>query len=162
MRKSEDLAKLGQPPAGDAKKGLEPPPPKPFEKKQEVPSWHIPAGTDIKVKTTAGLSTRTANIGDRFPATVTQSISVEGEVVIPAGTEVSGLVFTTSDGTGLRRKVEMELRLVHLKLPGNRQADIRTLSIVADRAGATNYPVVIETGTELTFRLASEARIPKQ
>ena len=164
MRRSEDLDKLGKAPAGQAPVNSAPAVgTQPTRKPLDLPVWRIPAGASIKVKNAAGLSTRTAAIGDRFKTTVTQPVAVEGVTVIPAGAEAGGLVFATSDGGGLRRKVEMELRLVNVKLPGDRVVDIRTLSLLAARSTDTgNAPVVIEAGTEMTFQFASEARIPKQ
>ncbi|HEX6738239.1 MAG TPA: hypothetical protein VF310_08215 [Vicinamibacteria bacterium] len=52
----------------------------------------IPDGTEIQVRLEQPLSSRTARREDRVVATVAESVRADGRVVIPAGTEVRGVV----------------------------------------------------------------------
>lgn len=52
----------------------------------------IPAGTALAVELGQALSTETAAAGDAVSGTVTKAVSVDGRVVVPAGTVVSGTV----------------------------------------------------------------------
>jgi hypothetical protein len=66
--------------------------------KQEIPiamapkTIELPAGTPVALTLQTTLSTKTANVGDRFTAVVSAPVSREGEVLIPAGAEVEGRV----------------------------------------------------------------------
>ena len=52
----------------------------------------VPAGTPIALRLGTTLSTKTSNVGDRFSATITSPVRVEGDVAIPAGAQVAGHV----------------------------------------------------------------------
>ncbi|HLU24369.1 MAG TPA: hypothetical protein VKZ58_01500 [Longimicrobiales bacterium] len=54
---------------------------------------YIPAGTTMNVQLNQRLDTRTTRVGDRFTATVvTPLVTTSGQVVVPAGSVVSGVV----------------------------------------------------------------------
>ncbi|HVG17592.1 MAG TPA: peptidoglycan-binding protein [Blastocatellia bacterium] len=55
-------------------------------------SWTVPEDTIISVQMNGGLSSRNSHVGDKFTATVTIPIYVNGRAVIPAGTVVEGRV----------------------------------------------------------------------
>jgi peptidoglycan hydrolase-like protein with peptidoglycan-binding domain len=55
-------------------------------------SWTLPPDTVISVQMNATLSSRTARVGDKFTATVTIPVYVNGRTVIPAGTIVEGRI----------------------------------------------------------------------
>jgi hypothetical protein len=59
----------------------------------------VPAGTIITVQLGSSISTKTARAGDNFSASVAQPVSVNGEVVIPSGSNATGTV-TDSKGMG--------------------------------------------------------------
>ena len=56
------------------------------------PSWTLPPDTIINVQMNGTLSSRTARVGDKFTATVTVPVYVNGRTVIPAGSIVEGRV----------------------------------------------------------------------
>ncbi|HWP44262.1 MAG TPA: hypothetical protein VNO14_13545, partial [Blastocatellia bacterium] len=53
-------------------------------------SWTIPADTVISLRLDRSLSSKTSRVGDRFTATVTIPVHVNGVEVIPAGSVVEG------------------------------------------------------------------------
>jgi hypothetical protein len=61
----------------------EPPPPPPLV---------VPAGTSIVVRTGSTLDTKTANDGDTFTGSLARAVAVHGEVAIPSGAGVTGVV----------------------------------------------------------------------
>ena len=52
----------------------------------------LPVGTIITVRLNNAISTKTANRGDRFSATVANPVQVNGQTVIPAGSTAEGVV----------------------------------------------------------------------
>jgi len=52
----------------------------------------LPAGTIITVRVNNAISSKTANRGDRFTATVANPVQVNGQTVIPAGSTAEGVV----------------------------------------------------------------------
>src|SRR5881227_571882 len=54
--------------------------------------WTLPPDTVISVQMNGTLSSRTARVGDKFTATVTVPVYVNGRTVIPAGSIVEGRV----------------------------------------------------------------------
>jgi hypothetical protein len=59
----------------------------------------VPAGTVLAMSATTPLSSKTAKVGDPVAAQVTDSITVEGKVAIPAGSTVSGQVTKIVSGS---------------------------------------------------------------
>lgn len=57
-----------------------------------VASLSIPAGTSIDVTLNTGLTSKTANVGDAWTGSVTNSTVLDGRNAIPAGSVVSGTV----------------------------------------------------------------------
>lgn len=66
---------------------------KPAPSKPAAPATiTVPAGTAIALAMTTPLTTKTAIAGTQFTATVAEDVVVDGQVVIPAGAEVTGHV----------------------------------------------------------------------
>lgn len=55
-------------------------------------SWTVPAGTVLLMQMKSRLTSKTAQVGDTISATVTNGVSLEGHLVIPAGSVVEGRV----------------------------------------------------------------------
>ena len=60
-----------------------PPPPKPLV---------VPAGTMLTIRTNHALGSKTSQTGGVFTGSLMTAITVDGEVVLPAGSEVTGIV----------------------------------------------------------------------
>src|SRR5207245_11708875 len=77
-------------------------------------TFTLPAGTTLRVRLTATLSSRTTETGDRFTAEVTEPIFNKGEEVVPGGSMVEGRVsFVRPPG---RAKGVAEMRLTPEKI----------------------------------------------
>lgn len=99
-----------------------PPPPAP-------PRVHtINSGTPLSVWTTSSISTKTAKAGDRFTATLANSI-VDGDwVVAKKGATVEGTVIDSDPGGKVKGLASLSLKLDRLTL-----ADGRTVSLETSR-----------------------------
>lgn len=59
----------------------------------------VPAGTPLSIRLGATVSTETANAGDAVEGTVAKDVSVDGRVVIPAGSVVTGAIVREGEAT---------------------------------------------------------------
>jgi len=66
-------------------------------------SWTLPPDTVINVQMNGTLSSRTAHVGDKFTATVTVPVYVNGRTVIPAGSIVEGRVTQVTPAKRMNR-----------------------------------------------------------
>ncbi|MBI3669366.1 MAG: hypothetical protein HY237_06280 [Acidobacteria bacterium] len=55
-------------------------------------SWAVPAGTVLLMQMKSSLTSKTAHVGETISAMVSRGISLEGQLVIPAGSVVEGRV----------------------------------------------------------------------
>lgn len=66
-------------------------------------AWTLPSDTVISVQMNSTLSSRTARVGDKFIATVTVPVYVNGQTVIPAGTIIEGRVTQVTPAKRMNR-----------------------------------------------------------
>lgn len=66
-------------------------------------SWTLPQDTVISVQMNATLTSRTAHVGDKFTATVTIPVYVNGRTVIPAGSIIEGRVTQVTPAKRMNR-----------------------------------------------------------
>lgn len=107
-------------PAQQAAQTPPPPPPPP-------PPIVVPAGTSLVVRMGNTINTKTANVGDSFTGTLAHSLSVDGQVAIPAGAGVSGTV-------------------VDSKSPGKFKGE-GFLSVTLNSVDVRGVPTTIQTST---------------
>ena len=93
-----------------------PPPPK---------RMTIPSGTTISIRLVDELDSETAQPGQTFKATLDSPLSVDGEVVVPAGHDVQGHVIDVKSAGKFAGKSELSLQLDRI-LVGNRSYNIQT------------------------------------
>ncbi|MGZ4870787.1 MAG: hypothetical protein ACXVK3_02755 [Candidatus Angelobacter sp.] len=100
----------------------------------------VGAGTEIHAALDTPLSSKTSKPGDRFTATVSDSVRANnGAVVIPSGTRVEGEVAESEDGktlAALRGKATLSLRFRDVVLPSGQTLPLTaTLISVHDSSG---------------------------
>jgi peptidoglycan hydrolase-like protein with peptidoglycan-binding domain len=66
-------------------------------------TWTIPPDTIISVQINGTLTSRTAHVGDKFTATVTVPVYVNGRTVIPAGAIIEGRVTQVTPAKRMNR-----------------------------------------------------------
>ena len=94
-----------------------PPPPPP------VPVVHnitLPAGTAITVRITQTLDSATTQTGDKFTGAVASDIVVDGMVVLPQGTPVTGHVDEAKDAAHSKGSASLTLSLSSISRKGER------------------------------------------
>jgi hypothetical protein len=94
------------PPAAPA-----PPPPPP-------PPRIVPAGTSLSTRISSALGSKTSEAGDRFHGTLANSVRLDGNVVIPAGSAVSGVVVTAHSAGKFKGAASLAVRLIAVNVKG--------------------------------------------
>lgn len=90
-----------------------PPPPQPV-------AYTIPAGTRVTVRVTQTLSSKTAEEGQAFDATVTSPIVVKGKTLVSTGSTASGVVTASNARGKFKGEGRLSLQLTSLRVAGNR------------------------------------------
>jgi hypothetical protein len=96
----------------------------------------IPAGTSLTVRMGSEISSGTANVGDRFDATLARSLVVNGKTLARAGAPVRGKVTAAKSSGRLHAPGELALRLTSVQVNG-RMVPISTHSHFAKGKGHT-------------------------
>jgi hypothetical protein len=78
----------------------------------------VPAGTSLTVRLGSSLSSKTSHSGDTFQATTSSSIRRNGEVLIPAGSTVSGVVVDAKERGKIKGQGELDLQLTAINVRG--------------------------------------------
>jgi hypothetical protein len=90
-----------------------PPPPQPV-------AYTIPAGTRVTVRVTQTLSSKTAEEGQAFDATVSSPIAVKGKTLVSTGSAASGVVTASNARGKFKGEGRLSLQLTSLRVAGNR------------------------------------------
>jgi hypothetical protein len=105
--------------------------------KPEVPAITIPAGTPIGIRLQNSISSASANSGDHFDAVIDEPIVIDGQVVIPKGTNATGRVVTAKSSGRLHDPGYLRLSLDSVTVNGKEVA-VQTSSIFAKGASHKN------------------------
>jgi BON domain len=92
-----------------------PPPPQPVEHKIT-----LPAGTTLPVRITENLDSATTQTGDRFTGAIASDIIVDGLVVLPQGTPVTGHVDAVQDAAHFKGSSLLTISLSAVNRHGER------------------------------------------
>jgi hypothetical protein len=94
-------------------------------------NFMIPSGTELRVLLVDPLSTDTNSAGDRFLATMAESVVIDGTTVLPKGTKVRGRVVGIEDSGRVKGLASIQLALTDIM-----QSD-RMIAITTHTFGAT-------------------------
>lgn len=86
-----------------------PPPPQPIV---------IPAGKTVTVRMGSGLSSKTAQDGQTFTGTLANGIAVNGKVIVPAGSGVTGTVSEAKSAGRFKGEAILAIRLTSVNIKG--------------------------------------------
>ena len=75
----------------------------------------VPVGTAFQIITDADLNSARNQIGEIFTATLNQPIAVNGDVVIPAGSEIVGQITYLQDAGRAGKNAKMEIKFTSIK-----------------------------------------------
>jgi hypothetical protein len=94
-----------------------PPPPPPAPVVHEIT---LPAGTDLPVRITETLDSATTQTGDKFTGAIASDIIVDGMVVLPQGTPVTGHVDEAQDAAHFKGSSLLTISLSAINRRGER------------------------------------------
>jgi len=80
----------------------------------------VPAGTDIQVELADTVGSAQSGSGDAFSAALVAPIEVNGREVVPAGTNVTGLVTSARPSGHLQTPAELAVTLTAIEVDGQR------------------------------------------
>lgn len=89
----------------------------------------LPAGTTIRLELQSAVASDTSRVEDAVRATVRQAVSVDGATVIPAGTELAGVVTAVERSGRVKGRANVAYRFNRLTLDRERY-DIATAPLV--------------------------------
>jgi hypothetical protein len=87
-----------------------PPPPKPIV---------VPAGTTLTIRTNQALGSKTSQTGTTFSGSIMTPVSLQGEVVIPAGSEVTGIIREAKKAGKIKGAAVLSLALHSVTVRGH-------------------------------------------
>lgn len=80
----------------------------------------IPAGTMLHVTVDQSISSKTANAGDEFDASLSEPVTVHGEEVLRRGTRITGIVTSAKSAGRFRGNAELGVALDAITVNGQR------------------------------------------
>jgi hypothetical protein len=117
----------GTPAAGeDAKSAAPVPPEKPAEPVYREVT--LPAGTTLRLELKSSVASDTSQVEDTVRAALRQAVTVDGKAVLPAGTEVAGVVTAVERSGRVKGLAHIAYRFTSLRHDSERY-DIRTATI---------------------------------
>jgi len=102
-----------------------------------VSAAEIPAGTHLLLRMEHSVSTRTAKAGDGVHLRTSTPVSVDGRIVLPVGTWVSGTIQRVERRGRLHGQGRLEIGLKTLLLPTGLAVNISPLVAVAAKSDFT-------------------------
>jgi hypothetical protein len=112
----------------------------------DVEPGTIPAGTELDVRLSDRLSSDTARVEDRFEATTVVDLRQNGEVVIPAGSTVRGVVTDVDNAGRLERTGRLTLSLDQIRISGRTYPIRGTVTQALEAGGYKDDAGKIGTG----------------
>jgi hypothetical protein len=101
----------------------------------------IPAGTPVAVRLQTPLSSESAHPGDPFQAFLDEPIIIEGQVVVPRDSVVSGRVVAARPFDGLQHPGYLRLTLYAIAIGDNSQAVETTSRFVKGGPSSKSRPI---------------------
>jgi len=106
----------------------------------------IPQGTALAMRLQSTISTKTAQVGDRFQAETTSPVHVNGSLAIPQGSQVSGHVILAKQPGKASGRGELQLAYDQVGFDG-RTYDLNTKSeVYVSKSGTTKDVALIGGG----------------
>lgn len=81
-------------------------------------TYTLAAGENLIVRTTSTLSTKTNNAGETFTASLEEPLQVDGVVLAPKGSKVTGTVTSSDDGGRVKGVAQIGVALTEITVNG--------------------------------------------
>lgn len=95
----------------------------------------VPVGTAFQVITNTNITTQRARVGDIFTSTLNHPISVDGEIIVPSGSDVIGQITYIEEAGRAGRNAKMEVRFTSIKPPYGSKIPITGKVLTRDNTG---------------------------
>ncbi len=105
----------------------------------------LPAGTTLNVRLDSPVSTKSAQPGQEFNATLSRAITRNGQVVVPSGTPVSGRIVQAAQAGRFKGGASLSLRLSSMTVRGTPYR-IATSSIEQSAKGRGKRTAIMSGG----------------
>lgn len=106
----------------------------------------IPAGTPVVVRLDHGVSSASNHSGDQFTATLSEEISVDGELLAPQGSRVAGMLPKVAGAERVKGRAEMSLTLTGITISGREYA-LKTHPIAVQAEGTRGDDAKVIAGS---------------
>ena len=122
----------------------------PTQQPSQEPVLLVPAGTRIPLQLQQPVSTKTAKSGDPIYAQTTFPVVVEGNVVIPAGTWVQGVVDTVKRAGRMKGTAELQFHLTKMIYGNGYMLDIAAAidQVPGDTGTSVREPGTVKQDSE--------------
>lgn len=90
-------------------------------KRKRVPMYRLPAEHVLRVRMNSKLSSKTANVGDTFTATVVDPVYAAGKLVIPASSTVTGRVSSVKRASRKSKAGALGVDFISISTPQGRR-----------------------------------------
>jgi len=118
-RARADSASGYTPPAGSRSESVQSPPPPPAPTSRRANPNEVPVGTEFDVRLQTLLSSKTAQVEDRFEATTMVDLLDErGRVLVPSGSVMRGVVSSVNKATRMDRKGSLTVAFDQVTING--------------------------------------------
>ena len=108
---------------------------------QRAKEYVLPAGTTIRVRTTNALTTKTAEAGSTFEASLMEPVEMEGVQLIPSGTMATGVVRSSDPGGRVKGRASISIALKSIQLKDG-SVPIETNTLGATAKGTVKKDIV--------------------
>lgn len=81
-------------------------------------TYTLAAGEDLVIRTTSTLSTKSNNAGETFTASLEEPLEVDGIVLAPKGSKVTGIVTSSDDGGRVKGVAQIGVALTEIVVNG--------------------------------------------
>jgi hypothetical protein len=95
----------------------------------KVRALRFDAGTELTVRTTSTLSTKSVKGGDAFVATLAEPLLDGSKIIVPKGTTVEGRVVESDPGGRVKGRASISVELASLTTPAGQRIDLQTNSV---------------------------------
>jgi len=106
----------------------------------------LPAGTNLVVRMIDGVDSETARVGQTFNGALDEAVMINGETVIPRGSDVILKLVDAKDSGKLTGKAELTLDLQSVKVDG-RMVDVNTETVSRESASRGQRTAKVAGGT---------------
>ena len=107
---------------------------------------NVPQGTVLAMRLQTTLSTKTANVGDRFEAGVSAPVHVNGKLAIPEGAQVSGHVILAQQPGKASGRGQLQLAYDQVRFDGHSYNLGSRSQIYESKSGTTKDVALIGGG----------------